>query len=116
MNYEFTLCAGRHDTPAKDSIFPEGIDPMDFQSLIETANNAIPNNAKYLKVYVTGLTPAMLAVVRVCEFRGISLTAMHYNRDTGEYCNQTVLQFTPCPFCHNGVPDGATACPTCGAT
>lgn len=43
-----------------------------------------------LVLYVTGLTVATVAVINVCIRVGISLTLMHYNRDTGSYYPQDV--------------------------
>lgn len=113
MEYAFTLCAGRHDTPADKAIFEEIADPMNTSLLRKQANMAIPEDATSLVVYVTGLTPAMLAVVKVCFDRGICLTAMNYDRETGEYFPQEVLWFNHCVFC--GAPKWGDFCPRCGA-
>lgn len=91
--HEYALCASRHPMPdfLDGNIFPTEVNPLDVSAMIHMAENAIPEDCKYLMVYVTGLTAAMLAVVKVCADRGISLTAMHYNRDTGDYYPQVVL-------------------------
>lgn len=91
MKYVFGLCEGRHQIPVDRYIFGSVIDPTDYVALLETANKAIPADCTRLVVYVTGLTPAMLAVVAICNCRRIALDAMHYDRDTGSYYRQVVL-------------------------
>lgn len=44
-----------------------------------------------LVLYVTGLTVATVAVINVCLHVGISLTLMHFNKETGDYYPQDVL-------------------------
>ncbi len=120
MKYNFELCKGRHSTPATSAIFAETLNPLDTSALYDAANAAIPEDCTELTVYVTGLTVAMLAVVNVCMDRGISMTAMHYNRDSGTYYPQPVTQFTTCPFCRGRIPGTAMRhawyCPHCGAS
>ena len=91
--YTMGLCAGRHDVPVQDFIFKEILNPTDYQWMEATAERAIPSNCNELDIYVTGLTPAMLAVVKVCERRGITLTAMNFDRETGKYLEQLVFSF-----------------------
>ena len=43
-----------------------------------------------LVIYVTGLTVALVATINACLRVGISVTLMHYNRDTGSYYPQDV--------------------------
>jgi hypothetical protein len=38
----------------------------------------------------------MLAVGQVCIARGISLTAMHYDRESGQYYPQKITQYHTC--------------------
>ena len=120
MKYEFQLCEGRHVTPATSAIFAETLNPLDVEGLYNAANAAIPDDCTELTVYVTGLTVAMLSVVNVCMDRGISLLAMHYDRESGNYYPQHITQFTTCPFCKGRIP-GTTMnhvwyCPHCGAS
>ena len=91
MKRIFELCAGRHCTPAEASIFQETLNPLEIEELHRIADAAIPTDTTELVVYVTGLTVAMLSVVRVCLERGISLTAMHYDRESGNYYPQLVV-------------------------
>jgi len=92
MNYKFGLCAGRHAIPqVQDFIFNEVLNPTDFYGMLKTARETIPEDADSIEVFVTGLTPAMLAVARVCFERQINLIAWHYDRDAGGYKSQLVL-------------------------
>lgn len=116
MKYEFELCKGRHATPATEAIFPMEVDPTDTGALFAIAEERIPRDATEIVVYVTGMTPAMLAVVEVCWKWGITLTAMHYNRDSGEYFPQCVLLYGRCAFCGKPYSVWDWACPHCGAT
>ena len=115
MTYTFALCAGRHEIPGNPpAIFGNTVDPTDLQGMADTAFRAIPNDAEEIRVYVTGMTPATLAVANVCFARGITLVALHYNRETGDYFQQVVFRFDKCPYCGGRVPSFAAVCPHCG--
>lgn len=116
VSYSFCLFAGRHPIPGNPpAIFNEGIDPMDFDALHRAANDAIPADCTSITVYVTGLTPAMLAVVEVCFQRGITLEALHFDRETGEYRSQFPVAFDHCAFCGGPMRKFDFCCPNCGA-
>lgn len=115
MKCTFVLCEGRHDVPGNPpAIFPHDVG-MDTTELIRIAQKAIPELCEHLTVFTTGFTPAMLAVVRVCWVRRISLTAMHYDRETGKYVPQTVFEYGQCPFCGGQIAAHEQYCPHCGA-
>ena len=117
MNYKFGLCAGRHEIPqVQDFIFNEVLDPTDFDGMLKTARETIPADADSIEVFVTGLTPAMLAVARVCFERQADLIAWHYDRDAGDYKSQEVLIYGRCLFCGSPMPPTAWECPHCGST
>ena len=120
MKYVMNLCEGRHATPATSAIFAETLNPLDVAGLYDAAKAAIPEDCTELTVYVTGLTVAMLSVVNVCMNSGISLTAMHYDRESRDYYAQQITQFTTCPFCKGRIPgtamNHAWYCPHCGAS
>ena len=84
------LVAGRHEVPVTGYIFEAIPDVTNYQAMAAEAALMLPEKGA-LTVYVTGLTAAMLAVVGVAAQRGLSLTAMHFDRDSGEYLPQTVL-------------------------
>ena len=115
MKYAFGLCKGRHEIPVKDFIFDEIADPTDFEGMAKWANDVIPLDATEIEVYVTGLTPAMLAVSRICFGGKIDLTAMNYDRESGKYLPQTVMKWKRCPFCGSPVHGNDTYCGKCGS-
>ena len=113
MRKEMGLVSGRHSLPVKDYVFNEIEDVLDFVQLellaekklmqifpefigeeITTLYNEVDHSDIYrytrgvLHLYVTGLTPAVMAVVNVCIALGVHLTLMHYDRETGEYIPQ----------------------------
>lgn len=116
MKYEFGLCSGRHDIPVKDYIFGEIEDPTNFDALRAQALAVIPLDADEVTVYVTGLTPALLAVIGVCQDREVTMNAMNYDRVSGEYKQQGVLLYRTCPFCGRRYQWNAWSCSHCGAT
>lgn len=102
------LCAGRHDMPVGEFIFPTEVDPTDFRAMSRTVDAfldarvgthlsnygtrfndnemsdiEVTTGNHPLIVYVTGLT--------ACVYRGIELTLMHYDRTTGGYLPQAVI-------------------------
>lgn len=112
----FCLFSGRHPIPGNPPpIFPNDINPMDFDALHAAANAAIPAECTEVSVYVTGLTPGMLAVVEVCFQRGITLKAMHYDKETGEYRSQFPLVYDHCPYCGSSISRFDRCCPNCGS-
>jgi hypothetical protein len=113
MIYEYVLCAGRHETPATECLFDKIEDPTDVMSMRCRLAEVIPSDATLLVVYVTGLTVAMLAVVKFCELNGISLIARHYDISTGRFFDQSVLSFKTCPACGRRYPARRQVCPYC---
>lgn len=109
------LCAGRHEMPVSEYIFDEVEDVLDFKAISDrifyflrdrvgfsVKCGAGLNQAGYtdcdvfsgdrgLVLYVTGLTSLTAEVVRLCALHGISLTLMHFNRETGEYVPQHIF-------------------------
>lgn len=110
------LCAGRHDMPVGEFIFPTEVDPTDFEGMQHTVDAFLDTRVgthlsnygtrfndnemsdievttgdRPLVVYVTGLTACVAAVIRGCVYRGIELTLMHYDRTTGAYLPQVVV-------------------------
>ena len=65
---------------------------MEYHELYEIGD--VSEAGKYgLTVYVTGLTPVTVELINVCMSMHVSLTLMHYNRETGEYVSQHVFSF-----------------------
>lgn len=46
---------------------------------------------KPLVVYVTGLTPVTAELIRICAFKGISLSLMNFDISTGKYQRQDIF-------------------------
>ena len=105
------LCEGRHEIPGvTEFIFGNSINPTDFDAMFKTAmrwaaehcdirtDYAVPINGMEdcmsytsdvrVNLYVTGLTAATAAVIKVCALNGIGLTLKHYDRESGQYIDQ----------------------------
>lgn len=90
--YVLGLCKDRHPAPVKDGVFPRIVmDTFDPDIMYEQAKKGIPMDCGRLALYVTGLTVAIMAVVRVCSERNIKLTCYHYDKGRGVYNRQDVL-------------------------
>lgn len=89
------LCAGRHDLPVSDFIFSDGdiTFPINPPALFNTAAIKLRdlNYGDKLVVYVTGLTPAVVAVIKYCSINGIKLTLKHFDRDSNSYIDDVVF-------------------------
>ena len=110
------LFKSRHDMPVNEYIFENGFeDVMDFTGMRKiitewfsknveiTAKYGVPLNSaedgdvmtytgnRKVFLYVTGLTSATAEVIRLCALNGISLSLMHFDRDTGEYVEQPIF-------------------------
>lgn len=116
MRLKIGLCQGRHSMPVDNFVFDTEVNPTDTKTLEAAANAAIAEEVTEVDLYVTGLTVAFAAVVKVCTDRGIGLTAYHYDRESGEYYPQTVISTSVCPFCGTHYVGRAWYCPGCGAT
>lgn len=91
------LIRGRHKMPDHVSFFV-------FESDIPQANicdsayfDAVctafldKHSPSAVSVYVTGFTPALLALIKACSARGIGLTAYNYDRESKNFWKQEVL-------------------------
>lgn len=73
------------------SIFGASVtNPMDFGSLESVALNALKTAGHTVVVYVTGMTPAVVAVINACHEMHKDLILMHFNKQTGRYKAQFV--------------------------
>lgn len=89
MYKKMELCAARHTTPATDgAVFPTELNPLDLQGIAEQAAAALAG-VKKLDLYVTGLTVALVEVLKYCTSTGIELTLFHFDRESGEYYPQS---------------------------
>lgn len=109
------LIKGRHEMPVSSYIFDEINNVLDFDTMSKQIVNFINSNlsvyATYgcginqigyedvevltadtrLVVYVTGLTAVTAEIIKVCALKGISLTLMHYDRESGDYLPQVIF-------------------------
>ena len=109
------LIKGRHEMPVDNYIFDEINDVLDFDSMNKQIINFINNNINVytaygcginqigyedveiltsdtnLIVYVTGLTSVTAELIKVCALKGISLTLMHYNKESSDYLPQVIF-------------------------
>ena len=93
--FTFGLCAGRHDLPVSDFIFADGditfpINPTALLDIVATKLNFV-NFGDKLDVYVTGLPPATVAVIKFCSIKGIKLTLKHFDRDSNSFIDDVVF-------------------------
>lgn len=118
--FDVALCEARHPMPenVSGSIFPQECG-MDFDQLQKTATEWLvekfgePTSSVYavyptayngysdgeflnvegkLTVYVTGFTPALIAVINACRSLGLyDLTLMHYDRASCGYIPQKIV-------------------------
>ncbi len=99
MNIALGLIKGRHDLPVDDFIFDDGditfpIDPVALRDTVAKRFDALglsPNDDHHITVYVTGLTPATTAVIRVAFKSHHFLTLKHFDRDSGGWIDDVVL-------------------------
>ena len=113
-NYIVGLIAGRHDMPVKGYILNEVENVFDFDLMANKIENWINSHLTFsnhcghatnqmdyydillsesnqrLVVYVTGLTAVVAELIRVCLYKGVHLTLMHYDRDNNEYKPQVI--------------------------
>ena len=95
--FVFGLCDGRHDLPVDDFIFGKDditfpIDPTNLKKLvINKFNDVGVMRNDTITIYVTGLTPALTATIRVCFGNGIYLNLKHYDRDSGNWIDDNIF-------------------------
>lgn len=90
------LCSGRHDLPVTDFIFDNGdiTFPINPNALLDTVTSKLSNkitSGDKLDVFVTGLTPATVAVIKFCSINGIKLTLKHFDRDSNGFIDDVVF-------------------------
>lgn len=119
MYKTMVLCAGRHNIPEAidGAILPTSVDPTDLPGISATVAEKL-RSVEDLTLYVTGLTVAVVEVIKFCQAHNIGLMLMHYDRTTGDYYPQRATWGLPtCPFCGepwNNIAD--TYCSHCGAS
>lgn len=94
QNIIMGLVEGRHPLPVSDYIFEEVANVLDFDALnkgVEAKLADVNGDKERLTVYVTGLTAATASVISYCASKGIELTLMHFDRESGNYLPQVVV-------------------------
>jgi len=103
-NIKLGLVEGRHDLPVANCIFQEGdiTFPLDMKELAQIADKRLSEagavssfedrfNPSQIDVFVTGLTAATTAVIRVALVKGYLLTLHHFDRDSQTWLPQTIV-------------------------
>lgn len=98
------LVEGRHNLPVETFIYQEGdiTFPLDMKELAEIADKRLSEagavssfedrfNPSCVDLYVTGLTAATTAVIRVALMKGYLLTLHHFDRDSQTWLPQTII-------------------------
>lgn len=88
------LCEGRHEIPTNKFIFPTVINPTDLDWQYDVALKSMIElgiiEDREMELYVTGLTVALITVLNICKIYDISVTLLHYDRNTNDYYEQEV--------------------------
>ena len=104
------MCAGRHPMPCKEFVFSNISNNLigDYGRMYEIAYKRIKEvldaNSditipKGIKLYVTGLAPALISIVKACTALGINLLLMHHNPRVNDFEPQDFTfygKFNPC--------------------
>lgn len=100
MRKSYVLCPARHSHPDIDglpAIFPEVIeDPTDVSALYDQAKSVLDDSLTEIRedgirLYVTGMTVAVGAVIEYCFYLAIPLLLEHYDRETETYYPQCII-------------------------
>ena len=90
-----TLMAGRHPGMPELCVYPDAEWHVSADGLhaLEEAAQAFTDEYATAKlvVYITGFTPALTSLMKVCAADSIELDVMHYDRESGSYVRQRVL-------------------------
>lgn len=98
MTISCGLIAGRHKLPdfVTDYVFLSDIpqnhicDPAYLDDICSAFLDR-HSDVDMICVFVTGFTPAILALVKACSARKIHLTAMNYDREKRNFWSQEVI-------------------------
>ncbi len=81
---------GRHEMPCTQFIFDGELNPLDLEGIYRTVSEKL-EGADSVQLYVTGLTVVTTTVMKYCFENNISLTLMHFDRDSNNYYPQTII-------------------------
>lgn len=92
------LFNSRHSHPTVDgleAVFSAEVNPLDFLELDRQAIAFFETHSdKSYDIYVTGLTPATVAVIKAAVATLADLTLWHYDRNSDNYVPQRVVTST----------------------
>ena len=91
MRKTMCLCEGRHEMPSEveGSIFPNTLNPTDLEGMQQIVAEKL-EGVTTLNLYVTGLSVALVEVIKYCVENKVELTLYHYDLNTGKYYKQPV--------------------------
>lgn len=91
MKKILSLCEGRHEMPSEveGSIFPNTLNPTDLECMQQIVAEKL-EGVEELSLYVTGLSVALVEVIKYCIENKVELALFHYNSATGKYYKQPV--------------------------
>lgn len=113
------LVGGRHPLPVDQYIWDSAEmvgDPMNRSQLMNHIGLTMPKGVETIEVYITGMTPCLLALVNWCWTNGVTLVTYQWNMVKGEYVPNVEMRFDVCPFCGGRRDHGVWYCPHCGST
>lgn len=90
------VCKGRHEMPCDLFVFENTIeDPTDVEKIEKEAiyffhKNFFNEGVKKFEIYVTGLTVALIAVLKAADRFCDEIVLMHYDIKTGNYYPQDI--------------------------
>lgn len=88
------VCKGRHEMPCNFYVYEQTIeDPTDVTSLDGQAEEffkRIETKEKEIEIFVTGLTVALISILKVAVKKYDHVVLMHYDVKTATYYKQIV--------------------------
>ena len=112
------LIKGRHSLPVENYIFDKEIeDPTNLDKMDKIVEEKLKNvdTKETLEVYVTGLTVALTTVIKYCLDNYINLTLYHFDKESGNYFPQIIIDNSYCSSCKLNSRQN-WYCSNCGAS
>jgi len=85
------VCEGRHEMPVEKYIYGQQVNPLDVIGLETQAEKRLlelKGDCNQLHLYVTGLTVAVIATIKMAIKMFDNVVLLHYNRDSNSYYQQ----------------------------
>lgn len=108
---EVAMITDRHKMPVSRGIFEGPVkDIFNYAAMDSVVSEFIVNNINFvningekvadtdLVVYVTGLSPAMASIIKMCSIYNINLSLMHYNESDNKYYGQKIFSRKNNPY------------------